>query len=218
MLTELQRDAIARARAGDFDLLDAMELQHRIDTRQCAVGYLLGGRLRLLGQADHDLDCGECEGGRVDCPECEGEGDFDCETCRTRGKVVCLDCDGDGCAACADTGTVRCEECDGKGTHDCIECKACGTVACDECGGAGHLDFDCIDRGRIIVNLDGDVIHDDDHDATDPTLQARTVDAAWCRQVMAAYESGKRAAREAAEAQAEAAKPPGRQPDMQAFF
>lgn len=52
-LTVIQRDAIARAKQGDFGLLDAMELQHRMETRQVLGGYLIGGRLRYFETGNH---------------------------------------------------------------------------------------------------------------------------------------------------------------------
>lgn len=207
MLTEIQRFAIANARRGDFALLDAMELDHRIRTGQCHVGFLQGGRLRLFGQVAGGLGCFECGGeGSFTCMDCAGKAIVECPDCEGRKQLDCLDCDGKGCAAC-DAGKVPCEECDGVGNIDCEECSGAGRLDCDDCGGAGELHFDDMTAEVTITDFDGRVVwrSDSDSDSHDPSDGMEARDRAWAGSILSNYH---KALREAAEAAAEAAKPP----------
>lgn len=38
----------------------------------------------------------EVEPVMVPCPECDGDGDMECESCGTPGMEVCSECDGSG--------------------------------------------------------------------------------------------------------------------------
>jgi hypothetical protein len=73
----------------------------------------------------------------VECNECKGDGTEDCYNCN-RGKLDCPDCDGEGeidgepCSTCQGGGTVECEICDGDGELFCEECSGTGTVESDE--------------------------------------------------------------------------------------
>ena len=209
MLTELQRDAIAQARHGNFGLLDAMELKHRIDTRQCDVGFLHGGRLRLLGKVSGSggLICEECGGdGTNDCPECDGSGKDECGECSARGTLTCTECEGDGCEAC-DEGRMPCEDCNSTGWVACENCHGKKLVACDNCGGDGSIDYDEMDAERTVRNLDGDVVFSGETcDDDDPTAVMRTVDRHWADKILRDYHKAKADAAEAANA-ADSARP-----------
>lgn len=94
-MNALQRDAMARAQRGDWDLADAIELLARIDndndteTRtesDLVAGIRLDGRLRwLVFGADPYVECEECDGGTVVCSECGHEDD--CDECDGSGEV-----------------------------------------------------------------------------------------------------------------------------------
>jgi hypothetical protein len=72
-------------------------------------------------------ECPECDKGLVECSSCDGTGvydddgeEFDCDNCGGDGKVDCYDCDGDGdiqeeCGSCGGGGEryYQCGECGG---------------------------------------------------------------------------------------------------------
>lgn len=126
-MTQLQRDALARAKAGDWELADAMELVERsragnvpravvdefvarqLDDEDVSVtgGVFDCGRLRFIGY------------GKNTCPECEGDGTVTCTACKGEGEVVCGVCEVAGdCKACQGDGSVECDACDGQGSGD----------------------------------------------------------------------------------------------------
>ncbi len=41
-------------------------------------------------------ECGNCDEGHVDCPDCAGKEEGGCKKCEGRGTVDCWECDGDG--------------------------------------------------------------------------------------------------------------------------
>src|SRR5690606_7267109 len=99
---QIQTDAIAKARRGDYTLLDAMELDARLKEPDVICGYRIGGRLRLLGMgADADTACHECDGsGTCACPEVDCiDGCVDCDNCADDpdGLVLHEACGGKGC-------------------------------------------------------------------------------------------------------------------------
>lgn len=101
-MTQLQRDALERARKGDWELADAMEIdalsrvqwppegaveacmEHGIDADEVALvhGVVECGRIRALGY------------GHASCATCEGAGEIDCDECGHTNE--CKDCDGIG--------------------------------------------------------------------------------------------------------------------------
>lgn len=101
-MTQLQRDALARAKAGDWELADAMELVERaapsttpanvyealfsrdLDAEGVAVvfGVLENGRMRYLAY------------GVPVCEQCDGTGEHECTACGHEGE--CHACDGSG--------------------------------------------------------------------------------------------------------------------------
>ena len=89
MLTQQQRDAMARAQAGDWNLADAIELlaEGRSEFRgeRLIGGIPQGGRLQLLVYGD-DAECSECEGGEVVCDSCGHTAE--CSACDGRGEFV----------------------------------------------------------------------------------------------------------------------------------
>ena len=48
------------------------------------------------------------------CPNCNEEGESECETCGGNGNCPTCECAG-GCQDCGGNGEITCEECDGKG-------------------------------------------------------------------------------------------------------
>lgn len=91
-----------------------------------------------------DVQCRKCRGtgeyriGRVDCDECDGDGDVTCNTCGGDGTLYCNTCDGNGeieCHKCGGNGI--CPKCNGAGN---VECRACrGSGKCGKCRGKGKL-------------------------------------------------------------------------------
>lgn len=95
------------------------------------------------------------------CGSCRGEGDFDCDDCRS-GMATCENCDGSGVEECAECGgngavtedgeTFTCPDCGGEGQVECgecsgqgeVECSQCsyGRLTCNECEGSGEVDTD----------------------------------------------------------------------------
>lgn len=71
MLTKIQRDAMARAQAGDFQLLDAMEMlepsRQRFNDIPLAGGINVGGRLRLLAYGGGRREIGTMVSGAQHC-------------------------------------------------------------------------------------------------------------------------------------------------------
>lgn len=170
MLTQLQRDAIAQAQAGDWLLADAMELLAE-ERRFFNGATLLGGcrgnsRLRafIYGHCD---SCDECDGeAQLACDECNAEGDFVCPTCDTAGTVICPLCEqaclaGDAmaCGACKSTRQVECTDCHGKGRTTCDECSG-GHYECTECNGTGDGD----EVAEYVTDLNERVIYRADLD------------------------------------------------------
>lgn len=205
-LTQIQTDAIAKARRGDFSLLDAMELEARLKAFEVAGGYLQGGRLRMLAVADEEAAaCCICASdGSVTCTAdgCD-EGSIDCTTCAPAddGFIEHEACAGKGCDAeeCVD-GWVQCPDCAGNGGVDCTECEGEGRVKCEDCDGSGDVDLDVFDPDEV-VDLNGKALWRRDTDAPDPTDDCEFVGRNWCRKILDAYDAE---LAEAAKAAAEA--------------
>lgn len=180
MLTQLQRDAMKCAQAGDWSLADAMELlaPGRSVFRDAK---LLGGvrgksRLRMFIYGTHescDECCGSCE---LRCEECNAEGDFACVTCDTAGTVTCPLCEqaclageAPDCATCSNTRQAECTDCKGKGRTKCEECTD-GHYECTECSGSGEGDAVV----EYVADLNERVIYnaDDDEDGDGPPVHA----------------------------------------------
>jgi len=112
------------------------------ENQECEV---CGGRERVeCGDCDGDgeVPCDECYNktkrrstGEVDCPECDG-GIVNCSECNGTGK----DSEGEECSDCSGEGTVQCDNCDGSGEKDCPECDGNANVSCTNCGGDGYVD------------------------------------------------------------------------------
>ncbi|CAN7345826.1 hypothetical protein LJR168_001979 [Pseudoxanthomonas sp. LjRoot168] len=101
-MTQLQRDALARAKAGEWELADAMELVERsranhvprtvvdefaareLDNEDIGAigGVFANGRMRLIGY------------GKPTCNKCQGDGEVECDHCGHTGD--CKECDGTG--------------------------------------------------------------------------------------------------------------------------
>jgi hypothetical protein len=191
-LTQIQQDAIARAKQGNFALLDAMELEHRLkENRDVCCGWLVGGRLRMfsLGYSSESV-CFECDGeGDRDCHECDGDGQADCDDCRKEDahQIQHAECGGGGCADC-DKGKVDCPTCEATGTTKCDECNGHGTLECQDCDGSGSGYGDDEYEEQSVVNMDGTVLWNQGDDAPDPTHGCKLVDRSWARQVLADYQ------------------------------
>jgi hypothetical protein len=191
-LTQIQQDAIAKARRGDYSLLDAMELEARLKEPGIAVGYRIGGRLRMLGLAADDEDCGcsTCmDEGTVTCGEtgCD-EGFVDCTTCADDPDhlVTCKDCEGKGCDNCEE-GKLDCPDCEGTGDVECPVCLGDGHVDCADCDGDG-IDRDPWTRQvEAVINLNGQRLWTRSSDAPDPTEELEPIALAWAEKILADY-------------------------------
>lgn len=204
-LTTIQQDAIAKARRGDFSLLDAMELKHRIDEDQAAHGYLVGGRLRLIaygcpqdnpclactGEGKHECHAAGCDDGDIECDQCKGTEDHTTPHAACGGEG----CDEPGCVA----GQVDCDKCGQTGLLTCPECRGDGVVECGNCEGEGDFPPDVWEDLRV-ENLDGRVVwREDDPDEPDhPTGWEGQVDRTWAETILAAYQKELRAAAKSA--------------------
>lgn len=69
-----------------------------------------------------DQECYRCHGeSYVDCPNCNG------------GSIECYDCDGSGQIENEEGEKITCDECGGSGQVTCGECDGDGMVSCPEC-------------------------------------------------------------------------------------
>ena len=198
-LTRIQQDAIAKARRGDYSLLDAMELKHRLDHDGACHGYLVGGRLRLIAYGNGlPYDCNDCEGeGTVDCQECD-DGRVDCDLCDADHTIEHVDCKGDGCAACQ-SGRIECDACAGVGSTLCDDCKGDSYVTCGNCEGEGEFPPNEFEDLRV-ENLDGRVLwrEDDPAEPAHPCGWQGEVTRQWAETILDAYDHELRAAAKAA--------------------
>lgn len=173
-MTQLQRDALARAKAGDWELADAMELVERarerapravfaefiargLNDEDVAVtgGVFDNGRLRLIGYGNNT------------CTDCEGEGTQTCATCKGEGEVVCAHCQVAGeCKACEGGGSTECETCDGQGHGD------------------GPL--------TVFTDLNDTLLTE----AAEPSTKAVSRPISWARKTLAAYHTEQHAQRQ----------------------
>lgn len=188
-LTQIQRDAIAKARRGDYSLLDAIELDHRIGHDGALHGYLVGGRLRLIAYGDAiDGSCPHCDDGKAECTACDN-GFVDCATCKEDpdNLVPHEACAGQGCEQCHE-GKVNCPDCKGHGDTRCETCLGDEWVDCPECDGTGEGAAEEFENLRI-TNLDGRVLwrEDDPADPPHPTNWKGKVGRDWTRSILAAY-------------------------------
>jgi len=97
----------------------------------------------------HKETCGHCDGqGNVDCDDCD-DGKMECSECHGGGDETCEECDGSGeiendgetltCSECGGEGVVSCGECGGDGVVDCNQCSY-GNLTCNDCEGDGDVD------------------------------------------------------------------------------
>lgn len=192
-LSQIQRDAMAQAQQGRWALADAIEIEARTDNQgNCAGGYLQGGRLRLIAWLDEE---------RSYCQHCEGEGTESCEFC-DKGKIDCPDCEGDGeCRDCGpdsqnQTLRVECTTCKGSGNCDrcagdqrvtCKECEGVATVDCSECEGSGRGSFSH-DQLIRVEDLNGRAVWRE-QDGDDQPDFGKFVDRTWAQLGIAQYRS-----------------------------
>jgi hypothetical protein len=101
------------------------------------------------GEGEIQEECDMCEGGKVDCDECDATGKDDegeeCVECDGSKKKDCQTCDGENEI------TKTCENCDGGGEVGCDYCGGEGRTECEECGGEGEIEGGCdyCDYGSI---------------------------------------------------------------------
>lgn len=177
-MTRIQRDALARARRGDFELADAIELEARINGSPWD-GDIVGGyrthRLTALAEGElDDVGCDNCaRQGDYTCSDCEGTELIDCTECKTTGEVVgplgaMLEC-----PKCAGTLEIECETCfDGK-------------VVCGQCEGAGTVPGD--PEIYRIVDLNGCELWEDETGSDAPPDLGRWVGVEWAQGVIRKY-------------------------------
>jgi hypothetical protein len=93
---------------------------------------------------DEYVNCPNCDGGSINCEDCNGSGNVSCSTCDGTGELECSSCEGTGkngeddCEDCGGRGTFICYDCDNNGQVDCDNCGGDGSVSCYECEGEGH--------------------------------------------------------------------------------
>ncbi len=103
-MTQLQRDALARAKAGDWELADAMELVERAKIEAPhAVVMACGGY-----EEEASLLYGVVDGNRMRFLAWGDASETECQTCDGKGETECGECGH----------TEECEDCDGEGTTD----------------------------------------------------------------------------------------------------
>lgn len=203
-LTKIQADAIARAKRGDFGLLDAMELEARLKEPGVACGFRIGNRLRMLGIADdEEAACGACDGdGTTACEDC-ADGYVSCPKCDDNDDhlIVHESCEGKGCADC-DNGKEECPTCEGTGDLECETCGGDGHNECDECSGDGvsRDPWVCQELLTEVVDLDGRQLWQAGDDKPDPSEGLEPIGKAWVEKMLAAYEKDCRDEAEAAAA------------------
>lgn len=128
-------------------------------TRQALWDQSLTGHSCRLCIEDGIVVCPQCYEGTVECEECNGEGQTNCDNCddgwgESPGTVNCYECDGDGevtCYECDREGKVECEECEGSQKVTCEECSGDGEQdggePCSECDGEGETNCEECDEG-----------------------------------------------------------------------
>lgn len=94
-MTPLELHAIALARAGQWQLLDALEVVARARTEAAFAGMLhTPGDLALLGYL---VEVADAHGGEAPCPECDGDGEVEVVGATGRSRYMdCPWCDGAG--------------------------------------------------------------------------------------------------------------------------
>lgn len=151
-MTQIQRDALARARRGDFELADAIELEARIKHNAFG-GDIVGGyrahRLMALGEGVQEYD---------NCSGCDGKGEIQCEACDKDGLVECSLCQGQGEVPGPLGAATECPNCAGTTETECAECAGDHFVECDDCAGDG--DVPGITHITRVVDLNGRVLWD----------------------------------------------------------
>ncbi|CAN7329698.1 hypothetical protein LJR143_001655 [Pseudoxanthomonas sp. LjRoot143] len=174
-MTQLQRDALARAKAGDWELADAMELVERSRNGHAPRAVIEAAIVRGLHIEDFTLTGGVFDSGRLrligygnnTCHECEGEGTVTCTPCKGEGEVVCPHCNVAGdCKVCDGGGSVECETCDGQGCGD------------------GPL--------SVFADLNDTPLPE----SSEPNPKATTRPISWVRKTLAAYHTEQQAQRE----------------------
>lgn len=103
-----------------------------------------------------DLDCNECNGGRISCEQCDGDGRETCSECGGSGDIQD---DGENltCPDCGGEGELDCGECQGEGEVDCPNCNY-GRISCDECSGDGEIETEAYDYyAYLIVTWDNPI-------------------------------------------------------------
>lgn len=98
-------DSVAQQYEDAYEQVPNYDLEERANQLRDAQGEIESW------EPEHDGECAECTEGSVDCDECGGTGQVECD------EPECPDCNGDG--------MVECPDCEG------------GQVDCDECGGSG---------------------------------------------------------------------------------
>lgn len=101
-----------------------------------------------------DTYCNRCGGSgyyrnNIECKVCGGTGRYvvECKNCNGSGNVDCEDCSGSGyCGRCHGDGGWDCRACHASGK--CGKCKAKGKIWCPDCHGKGKC-FDCKGRKEI---------------------------------------------------------------------
>ncbi|WP_435096581.1 hypothetical protein [Halarchaeum sp. P4] len=121
------------------------------------------------------VTCPECHDGRVNCPQCGGDGIRDCDC--ADGTVACGACDGHGevhansgpadCANCGGDGTFRCPTCDGQSRFQCPDCAGDGRQQCPVCEGSAEVECDtCEAEGHVYEAKAGSVDYTIEEDVT----------------------------------------------------
>lgn len=131
--TELQTkmDSVVTeaAKEQDITVTTAMDMSEEVRTAQKEAGLIKQACSNCNGTGD----CPDCDGGRMTCPACGGDGIEECGNCFGTG----LD-HGKTCTFCGGAKTHTCTHCGGVGTA--MDCPVCGgSFKCVVCGGSGTL-------------------------------------------------------------------------------
>jgi tetratricopeptide (TPR) repeat protein len=103
---------------------------------------------------------------RVDCPQCQKQGQMWCKTCQSTGMILCSYCKGRyqfSCSMCRGSGKVAerapanrsidCPQCRGAGVTLCGSCRD-GWSQCGACRGYRRLSCtECAGRGELLRSL-----------------------------------------------------------------
>lgn len=127
--TKMDSVVTEAAKEQDITVTTTMDMSEEVRMAQKEAGLIKQACSNCNGTGD----CPDCDGGRMTCPACGGDGIEECGNCFGTG----LD-HGNTCTFCGGAKTHTCTHCGGVGTA--MDCPVCGgSFKCVVCGGSGTI-------------------------------------------------------------------------------